>query len=248
MYSVSELKQMVFIDIETIRGKKTYNDVITENPALDDYWQTKHTQIREKEPLSYGHIEDSAEMYEKMAALYPEWGQIVCISIGQIKFDEDGNPIKFTTKSFSGLYEKILLEEFNETASKIMSKYPRMQWVGHNIKGFDMPYIIKRSLINGVRVPNVFHLQKQKPWESQLIDTNDVWKFNGWNGARLGLLTEILNIPSPKQDMDGKMVSDVFWEDGDLNRISEYCEMDINATANVMLRISGMDIITDAPF
>jgi len=248
MYGVSELKQMVFIDIETIRGKKTYADVIAENPALDDYWQTKYIQIKEKEPLSYGHIDDKSVMYEKMAALYPEWGQIVCISIGQIKFDEDGNPTKFTAKSFYGADEKELLEEFNDTASKIMHKYPHMQWVGHNIKGFDMPYIIKRSLINRIKVPSVFHLQKQKPWESQLIDTNDVWKFNGWNGARLGLLTEILNVPSPKQDMDGKMVSDVFWENKDLDRISEYCEMDIKATANIMLRISDMDIIVDAPF
>jgi predicted PolB exonuclease-like 3'-5' exonuclease len=247
MYDISELKQMVFIDIETIRGKKTYADLIAENPALQDYWQTKHTQIREREPLSYGHIEDEAEMYEKMAALYPEWGQIVCISIGQLRFD-DGTPVKFAAKSFYDADEGELLEQFNDTARKIMLKYPQMQWVGHNIKGFDMPYIIKRSLINGLKVPKVFHLQKQKPWESQLLDTNDVWKFNGWNGARLGLLTEILNVPSPKQDMDGKMVSDVFWEDGNLNRISDYCEMDIKATANIMLRISGMDIVVDPPF
>jgi DNA polymerase elongation subunit (family B) len=248
MYEVSELKQMVFIDIETTTGKKTYDEVIQENPELDQYWQLKYKQIKSSEPVNFENVDTAAEMYPQMAALYPEWGKIICISIGQLKFDEDGNPVDFSAKSYYGDDEKELLEEFNEVARKIMNKYPNMQWVGHNIKGFDLPYILKRSIIHGIKVPKAFHLHKQKPWENCLLDTQEVWKFGGWNSGKLGLLTEILGIPSPKEDLEGIMVSGVYWEGGNLERIKDYCEKDILATANLMLKISYLPIVVDAPF
>lgn len=248
MYEVSELKQMVFIDIETTTGKATYQDVLDENPALDQYWQLKHKQLKSSEPENLADITEPSEMYPRMAALYPEWGKIVCISIGQIKFDEMGDAVSFGAKSFYNDDEAILLQDFNDTARKIMMKYPQMLWVGHNIKGFDLPYIIKRSLVHGLPVPKAFHLHKQKPWENCLLDTQDVWKFGGWNSAKLGLISEILGVPSPKQDLEGSMVSQVYWEGGNLERIKDYCEMDIEATANIMLKMSNMDLIPSAPF
>ena len=248
MYDVSELKQMVFIDIETTTGKKTYDDVIDENPALDQYWEVKCKQLKASEPIELGDL-DKNQMYPKMAGLYPEWGKIVCISIGQIKFNEDGEPVDFNATSYYDDNEQSLLEKFNDVARRIMSKYPNMQWVGHNIKGFDLPYIIKRSLVSGLAVPKAFHLHRQKPWENCLLDTQDVWKFGGWNSAKLGLISELLNIPSPKQDLEGSMVSQVYWEGNNLERIKDYCELDIKATANIMLKISGMSIVEDsAPF
>ena len=88
----------------------------------------------------------------------------------------------------------------------------------------------------------------QKPWENCLLDTQEVWKFGGWNSGKLGLLTEILGIPSPKEDLEGIMVSGVYWEGGNLERIKDYCEKDILATANLMLKISYLPIVIDAPF
>jgi len=247
MYEVSELKQMVFIDIETTTGKKNYQEVIDDNPALDQYWELKSKQLRTAEPEELKDLSKD-QMYPKMAGLYPEWGKIVCISIGQIKFDEIGNVISFNAKSFYDDDEKVLLEEFNDTARKIMSKYPQMIWAGHNVKGFDLPYIVKRSLVHGLLVPKAFHLHKQKPWENCLLDTQDVWKFGGWNSAKLGLISEILGVPSPKQDLEGSMVSQVYWEGGNLERIKDYCEMDIEATANIMLKISNLPLIPNASF
>lgn len=248
MYEVSELKQMVFIDIETTTGKASYDEVLEDNPALDQYWQLKYKQLKASEPENLADVTTASEMYPRMAALYPEWGKIVCISIGQIKFTEDGEPVDFSAKSFYNDDEATLLEEFNETARKIMSKYPNMIWVGHNIKGFDLPYILRRSLVHQIKVPRAFYLHKQKPWENCLLDTQDVWKFGSWNSAKLGLISEILNIPSPKQDLEGSMVSQVYWEGGNLARIKDYCEMDIKATANVMLRVSYLPILEDSPF
>lgn len=248
MYELNELKQMVFLDIETTTGKETYEEVIAENPALDQYWKLKFKQLKSSEPENLKEVNTPSEMYEMMAGLSPEWGKIICISIGQIKFSEDGEPVDFSAKSFYNDNEKILLEEFNDTARKITTKYPGMKWVGHNIKGFDMPYIMKRSIIHGLPTPKAFHFHKQKSWESPLIDTQDVWKFGGWNTAKLGLITELLGIPSPKEDLDGIMVPKVYWEGGNLERIKTYCEGDIKATANVLLKLSGHNIIGEPDF
>lgn len=156
-------------------------------------------------------------------------------------------PTKFSSTSYYGDNEKEILEQFTDIAGKIMSKYPKMQWVGHNIKGFDMPYIVKRCLVNGVSVPKDFHFQKRKPWENCLLDTMDIWKFGGYNTAKLGLIAEILGIPSPKDAMSGPEVNEYYWN-GRLEEIKIYCEKDVKATAEVMLKISGMPLLNEAPF
>lgn len=244
MWELSELKQMVFIDIETTTGKSSYQEVIGDNPALDQYWQLKHKQLKASEPEGLADVESAVQMYERMAALHPEWGKIVCISIGQLKFNESGEPVDFACRSYYSDDEKQLLSEFNDAAAKIINRYPSIKWVGHNVRGFDMPYIVKRSIVNGVKVPRAFHFHSLKPWESPLIDTQEVWRFGGWNTAKLGLIAEILGIPSPKQDLEGSMVSQVYWQGGNLERIKDYCEADIKATANVILKMSGIDILS----
>lgn len=241
MYTQDELKQMIFIDIETSTQKETLQELLDENPTLEEYWNIKTTQLLENQPETLKDFTDPHKMWSRMAGLYPEWGKIVCISMGQIQFDETGHPSGFKAVSFYNEDESVVLKEFLTTATKIMQKYPKMNWVGHNIKGFDMPYIIKRALINGIGVPTSFHLHKQKPWENCLLDTQDVWKFGGWNSAKLGLISEVLGIPSPKDAMSGPEVNEYFWA-GRLEEIKTYCEKDIQATANIMLKLAGMPL------
>jgi hypothetical protein len=247
MYTADELKQMVFIDVETTTQTETLQELIDQNPKLEEYWNLKAMQYRESKPEEMVDFSDPNDMWPRMAGLWPEWGKIVCISIGQLKFDDYGMPLKFSSTSYYGHNEKKILEQFTDIAGKIMSKYPKMQWVGHNIKGFDMPYIVKRCLVNGVSIPKDFHFQKQKPWENCLLDTMEIWKFGGYNTAKLGLIAEILGIPSPKDAMSGPEVNEYYWS-GRLEEIKTYCEKDVKATADVMLKISGMPPLYEAPF
>ena len=242
MYTQDELRRMIFIDIETTTQTESLQELIDKNPNLEEYWNLKSRQLRESKPEELADYSDPHKMWSRMAGLYPEWGKIVCVSMGQIQFDETGHPIDFKAVSFHGEDEHTLLKDFLSTASKIMQKYPKMKWVGHNIKGFDMPYIIKRSLIQELGVPVPFHLHKQKPWENCLLDTQDVWKFGGWNSAKLGLISELLGIPSPKDAMSGPEVNEYYWA-GKLEEIKTYCEKDVQATANIMLKMANMPII-----
>ena len=46
-------------------------------------------------------------------------------------------------------------------------------------------------------------------------------------------MANILGIPSPKEDTDGSMVRDAYYEEGDLDRIVAYCELDVITLAQV---------------
>ncbi|HAY71818.1 MAG TPA: 3'-5' exonuclease, partial [Saprospirales bacterium] len=83
-------------------------------------------------------------------------------------------------------------------------------------------------------------------FRSHLIDTMEMWKFGDYkNYTSLKLLAYVLGIPSPKDDIDGTMVSSVFWEEKNLERIRNYCEKDVKTTVQVFLKLNGLSVIED---
>lgn len=240
MYSQSELKEMLFLDIETTAQYETLEDLKKFGKDLYELWLQKATQIKSYEQ-DKADLSDE-EFYQSNASLHPEFGKIVTISIGQIQFDEIGMPVQSKIKSYYGDDEHTLLSEFNQILGAVFNKNANVKLTGHNIKKFDAPWIIKRCLINGIIPTAKLHLQKQKPWENCLLDTLEVWKFGGYGGASLGILCNVLNIPTPKDDISGSDVNRVYWQGG-LERIKDYCEKDVLATMNILLKISNMPII-----
>lgn len=237
MYNQSEFKDFLFIDIETA-GQ--YRDLSELPDRFTDLWQTK-AEFQRKNEDGMQDLSDE-QIYEKCASWFPEYGKIICISIGQIKFDELGVPQMANIRSFYGDDEKVLLEEFNGIMQAVFNKNPNVKLVGHNIKRFDMPWIVKRSLINRVKVPYQFHFQKQKPWENCLLDTYEIWKFGGMNSTSLDLICATFDIPSPKQDISNDQVSDRYWA-GELEKIKTYCEGDVKATMNIVLSLADLPIL-----
>lgn len=237
MYTQADFKNYLFIDIETASQFQEYTEL---DDRSNEVWAKKAQNMRDYEP-GMSDLSD-AELYKKAGSWSAESGKIICISIGQVQFNADGIPYKAKIKSFYGEDESTLLNDFNRTASAVFSANPSVQFVGHNIKKFDMPWIVKRSLVNKLKVPYQFHFQKQKPWENCLLDTYDIWKFGGMKSAGLDTICTILEIPSPKVEMQNHETSDYFWA-GHVEKIKSYCEDDVRATMNVLLRISGMDIL-----
>lgn len=243
MYRIEELKQMLFVDIETAASHANYEEFkqsLPLNSQMLTWWSERCMFIRKDRPEL--EFKSDEEIYNIQAALFPEWGRIVCISMGQIKFNEDGIPVDFRARSFYGEDEKELLIETLKALTTVFYKAPGVKLVGHNIKGFDIPYICKKAMQHGIELPRQLHMQKVKPWDSCLLDTVDIWKFGGWNGAKLGVICEILGIPSPKEQMEGGQVSVEFYK-GNVQHIMEYCERDVKATGNVLLKMSSMTIV-----
>ena len=86
-----------------------------------------------------------------------------------------------------------------------------------------------------------------KPWETNMIDTFQYWRFGDYkNYTSLKLLAAALNAPPPKDDIDGSMVGQVYWEENNLERIAIYCQKDVVTVANIILRFKSLPLLEAA--
>lgn len=233
----SFIEKILFLDIETVPAVGHFSEL---SPRLQEMWAMKVEKTRLRMPDRYTEHQTIEDIYLNDAAIFAEFGKVVCISVGYIydKFDEK----HLKVKSFYNDDEVILLNEFKE----LVNNWDRLDRTlcGHNIKEFDIPYIARRMLINGISLPNMINIAGKKPWEVQFLDTLELWKFGDFkNYTSLNLLTAVFDIPTPKDDIDGSMVGRVYYETGDLKRIATYCEKDVVATTQVFLKIKGLPII-----
>jgi predicted PolB exonuclease-like 3'-5' exonuclease len=101
-------------------------------------------------------------------------------------------------------------------------------------------------IIHGIPLPNKLNLFGKKPWEVPHLDTLELWKFGDYKHyTSLKLLTHILKVPSPKDDIEGSEVAKVYYRDKDLKRIVNYCEKDTIAIAQILLRYNNLPILEE---
>jgi len=222
-------EDILFLDIETVPLVPAFDNL---DQTTRSHWEKKSKQIKTEE-------QSAAEIYDK-AGIYAEFGKIICISAGFIK---EKNPFGFRLKSFYGDDEKDLLSQFSSMLNKF-SKNREAVLCAHNGKEFDYPYIARRMIINKIIIPEILDNAGKKPWEVKLLDTLDLWKFGDYKSyTSLDLLTSILGIASPKDDIDGSMVARIYWDEHDIKRIVRYCEKDVLAVAQVLLRFMNLPFI-----
>jgi uncharacterized protein YprB with RNaseH-like and TPR domain len=227
-----KVEDILFLDIETVPSSPSFEVL---DPSMKSLWEKKSRQFRTPD-------QTAGEVYER-AGIYSEFGRIVCISAGVIK---EKNPFRLRLKSFYGDDEKSVLSEFSSMLIKFCKTHREAILCAHNGKEFDYPYIARRMIINSLLIPEILDNSGKKPWEVKLLDTMDLWKFGDYkNYTSLELLTSILGISTPKDDIDGSMVAGVFYTEKDPERIVRYCEKDVLAIAQVILRFMNLPIIEE---
>ena len=224
-----EREKILFLDIETAPQYPNYEKIPDNFKKLWDH-KAKYL-VREKETPS--------DVY-KSAGIYAEFGKVVCITVGMFSGKN------FHLKSFSGDDEKAMLKEFCELLNKYWSRDEHFL-CAHNGKEFDFPFLARRILLNGMKIPRLLDNAGKKPWEVRHLDTMELWKFGDYkNYTSLNLLAEIFGIPSPKGDMDGSLMYKVYWEDKDWERIIKYNQKDVLTVAQVYLRFKGENLVEDS--
>jgi hypothetical protein len=221
---------ILFLDIETVPETANYDD-------LEDYvkilWEQK-TKYQRKEEFS------PEEFYER-AGIWAEFGKIICISVGY--FVENNSERKFRITSFSGDEHQILFD-FKKLLDNHFCK-PYHLLCAHNGKEFDFPFIARRMVVHSIALPSALNLFGKKPWEIPHLDTLELWKFGDYKHyTSLKLLTTILGIPSPKDDIDGSQVAEVYYKEKNLKRIVDYCEKDTIAVAQVFLKFKRENLLS----
>jgi hypothetical protein len=231
MLNKIKIENILFLDIETVPEVATFSDL---SPDKQELYALK-TQYQRKDEIS------PEDFYER-AGIWAEFGKIVCISVGYF-VDLDGTR-SFRVKSFSG-NEKELLESFKTLLNTHFNEANHLL-CAHNGKEFDFPYIARRMIINHIELPTKLNLFGKKPWEVAHLDTLELWKFGDYKHyTSLKLLTNILGIPSPKEDIDGSDVARVYYEENDLDKIVKYCERDTVAVAQLLLRFNNLELLKD---
>ena len=218
------MKNILFLDIETVPQHESYQLL---NDRWKKLWDIKANQIAKNE-------ETPEELYSR-AGIYAEFGKIICISVGFVNDDVNGR--EFRIKSFYGENEFIVLEEF---CALLQHNYnPKSHFLcAHNGKEFDFPYLSRRILINGIKMPDMLDLAGKKPWDVKHLDTMNLWKFGDFkNYTSLDLLSAVFDLPSSKDDIDGSKIFDVYYKENDLERIRAYCQNDVAALASIYLHM-----------
>ncbi len=237
-----DLSKILFLDIETVSEQATYEDL---EEHFQELWKHKCRQIARQydEPISE---EQASDLYIDKAGIFAEFGKIVCISVGIVYRDQEGQ-LGVRLKSFATEDEATLLVEFSSLLNQYYSNPNTHYLCGHNIKEFDVPYMCRRIVTNQLPLPQLLDIAGKKPWETKyLLDTLELWKFGDYKHyTSLNLLAAVLKFPTPKSDIDGSKVGRVFWEEKDIERIAHYCEKDVVATVQLFLRYRRLPILTE---
>jgi 3'-5' exonuclease len=228
------LNNILFLDIETVPQFDCYDKL---TPEWQSLWNLKAAYlIRNKE-------EETVETIYNKAGIYPEFGKIVCITCGIIQ--GYGPTKKLILKSFAGHDEKELLLQFTEMLKRWATD-PNKCLCAHNGKEFDFPYLCRRMIIHNIPLPVILNTRGKKPWEISHLDTMDLWRFGDFKTfTSLNLLACTLGIPTPKDDIDGSMVWEVYWKENNMDRIVCYCQKDVVTVAQVYLRLCGEELIDE---
>tara|TARA_B100001741_G_scaffold313736_1_gene321525 strand:+ start:8015 stop:8734 length:720 start_codon:yes stop_codon:yes gene_type:complete len=227
------IHKILFLDVETVPVAPTFSKLSDEFQLL---WAEKTSWQRFD-----GQTPD--DFYSLKAGVMAEFAKVICVSVGYI-YEKNNNSF-FRIKSFYGDDEKLLLDDFkNLLDDKFATKSHYL--CAHNGKEFDYPFLCRRMIVNGLKLPRILEIAGKKPWEVRHLDTMELWRFGDYKHyTSIKLLAALFDIPTPKDDIDGSQVAKVYWQDQDLERIRVYCQKDTLTVAQILLKYMGKPILTE---
>lgn len=272
------ITHLTFIDIETVPEFRiipepvNFSDLNTLAQAVPwkSYQRKFSNEIEKTEGDDF--VKKMANHYEEKAALHAEFGKIIAISIGKmvtenitLTLDQQSEKAKaketidkFYIRSLTGRDEATLLKQANDSFARAGGTL-----VGHNALEFDFPYLMRRYMVHGLPIPPQLNVAGTKPWDVKLEDTMKMWSGTQWNyKVSLELLCHVLGIPSPKQDISGADVAQIYWdsfkpkegmlpfdvEQEAMKKIGDYCAGDVLACANAYCRMKGLPLIENVEY
>jgi DNA polymerase elongation subunit (family B) len=228
---------VLFLDVETVPAYASFDEVPEQ---FQDLW------VEKSRKYSYEQ-KTPAELYFDKAAIHAEFGKIVCISIGFRHKEKDADKENIRIKSFAGENEAELLMQLKELMDRHYNDCNRHYLCAHNGIEFDFPYIARRMLIHGIRLPNLLNVSGSKSWSNKwLLDTMDLWRFGDYKEkTSLNLLAACFGIESPKDDISGKDVARVFYHERNVERIQTYCQKDVRTLIHLFCRMAALSPVPD---
>jgi 3'-5' exonuclease len=224
------LTKLLFIDIETVGIEPNWDSLVKNKPELSFQFENYFDWFQKRFPEDAN--KPVSEMFVNRAALVSEFSKIVCVSVA---FVTDKGEIKI--QSFSNDDEKVMLIEVQKLLYRVGDL--GFYLCGHNVKGFDIPVLAKRMIINGIKPPKLLPGHDTKPWEIKALDTKELWQYGGYGTlASLELMCVAMGVPSPKtMEVTGNKVHNAYWNDKNIEGIVKYCERDVEVLIDVIKKL-----------
>ena len=226
-------EKLFYFDCEWVPVVQDPFDLKLDHPLLYDAFEHQVEKWKKSAMESQGssYLSKSADnWWEEKAHFYPEFCKIVCVSYGYF------NKGEFIIKSLYGEDERKLLEPIPELFDKVnQSGYILC---GAAIQRYDMPWLSKRLMANGLIPPKNLNVYGKKPWEVEIFDIMQVWGQGNSQESYtpMELIAASLNIESSKNDLSGSKVAEAYFN-GELERIKKYCEEDVSCTMKIAEKI-----------
>lgn len=178
----------------------------------------------------------------KVMSLSPYFGKVVSLAFGDGEVDpdqqevtvlvtppDDGVEVRELPPGVRMVSEPELLQAFWALAGHASVV------VTYNGRGFDVPFLVGRSLQHGI--PVRVDLQSNRYSLRPHLDLYQAMGGSFGRGpASLDVVCWALGMPSPKEVMDGSMVS-TFFAKGEVGTIAQYNAGDVRATTAVYQRV-----------
>lgn len=226
VFNQASIYDMLFINIKSVLEFPTIKELKENKPHLYEQWESIAKYKYHMDTTNVPGEEAGAlvlqDVYLKYAPFYAEYSKIVGITYAKV-YSED-NKLKRKINSIVLDSEKQIIENFQAILHQISSAGlnstpPSLpNFCGHNIVNYDIPLFIKRFLnyrndLNIKFIPVVLknHLQS-KPWDTNVIDTVNIWKFKGKEYPSLNLITEFMGLKKTTELLTMTELSKYYWD------------------------------------
>jgi len=216
MPTTSEVKRL-FIDIET--GLSPDYELF--KPEFKDPRVTQKGEVDKRDKT----IEEQETEWKSKLALSPLTGQVLMIGYNYV----NSPCLDYVGKGSHSDEKQLLLD-----ADSILCSADLI--IGHNIKDFDLPFIVNRCRKHGITPPKIgYHKGSKWYWNDNVIDTMELWGAGKWKDmVSLNNLCKYFGIPV-KDESIGKNFQQIF--ETDIEKAIEYCKGDVERTKLIYERL-----------
>jgi 3'-5' exonuclease len=213
----------IFLDLETIPDQR-------EGAASAARSRIRAPSNYKDQAKIDAYIAEKGEEAWRATALDGSYGQLYCI--GYALGDDPAEVLAVVDHSREA--EVALLESFWRTVDPMLTNDP--VWVGHNLLGFDLPFLWRRSVILGVRPARVIPYN-QSPWSQVIDDTMLMW--SGQRNAYVSLdeLLSILGIPSDDLISGADVWDAISTSDDGPKMVIDHCLANVEETRTAWRRM-----------
>jgi predicted PolB exonuclease-like 3'-5' exonuclease len=221
------MRHTIYLDIETIPDQRP--------GAIDEYRAEVKAPAQYKKADSIAAwLAENREAEAEAAWLKTSFdggaGQIVAIGFA---VDDEPADCYHHVAGLSVASENGILKAFFDAVVTPLGA--GTTFVGHNLIGFDLPFLWKRAMVHQIKPP-IWFPRAPKPWSERVADTMLLWDPTQRAGGSMARVCRALGIEG-KGDIDGSQVWPMVRE-GRIAEVADYCRGDVERTRTMYRRMT----------